>query len=195
MATRDTGSEQLIKDTARKIFFADGKMNATMQDIADAAGVARTLVNYYFRSKDILLKQVFDEAMKDTGTRLDAVLDSALPFRKKVEKFIDVFYAEFTAYPYKEAFMISEINANGFEHERVGVQHSMKNFLKEIQAEMDRGAIKQSKPANFMINLFSLMAHPLLTKPLSMRLFDLSEAQHDKLMNERKKMIVDMLFN
>jgi TetR/AcrR family transcriptional regulator len=109
MAVRDTGAEQLIKDTAKRIFFAEGKRNATTQDIADAAGVTRTLVNYYFRSKDVLFRQVFDEAMQDMRHKFDAVLEAELPFRKKLEGFIDMFYAEVTAFPYKESFMISEV--------------------------------------------------------------------------------------
>ncbi len=49
MAARDTGAEQKIKDTAKRLYFAEGRINATILDIADAAGVSRTLVNYYFR--------------------------------------------------------------------------------------------------------------------------------------------------
>jgi TetR/AcrR family transcriptional regulator len=41
MAARDAGTEKLIKDTAKK-FFAEGKLHATTQDIADAAGISRT---------------------------------------------------------------------------------------------------------------------------------------------------------
>ena len=94
MAIRDTGTEQLIKDTAKRIFFSEGKFNATTQDIADAAGVARTVINYYFRSKDALFEQVFKEAMDDMKLRLEEVLLSKLSFKKKIIRFIDVFSTE-----------------------------------------------------------------------------------------------------
>ena len=96
MAARDTGTEQMIKDTAKQIFFAEGKFNATTQDIAEAAGVSRTVINYYFRSKDILFQQVFREAMADTGTRMNEVLGATMPFKKKVIAFIDMFTTELT---------------------------------------------------------------------------------------------------
>jgi TetR/AcrR family transcriptional regulator len=193
MATRDTGAEQLIKDTAKRIFFAEGKMNATTQDIADAAGVTRTLVNYYFRSKDILLKKVFDEAMLDMRNQLDEVLSTPLPFIKKLEKFIDVFYKETTAYPYKESFLISEINSHDFSTKEKEPSTTLKLFLLDIQKEMDKGTIKKMKPINFMMNLFSLMAYPLLTRPLFKKTFELSDTQYDKLLNDRKKMILEIL--
>jgi TetR/AcrR family transcriptional regulator len=193
MAVRDTGAEQLIKDTAKQIFFAEGKRNATTQDIADAAGVTRTLVNYYFRSKDILFKQVFDEAMLDMRTKFDAVLAADLPFRKKLEGFIDMFYAEVTAFPYKESFMISEINSHEFDIDKKEISPALRIFIKDIQLEMEKGTIKKMRPANFMLNLFSLLAYPLLTRPLFKKLFELSDVEFERLLHDRKKMILEML--
>ena len=45
MATtkKDEATEELIKNTAKRLFFGEGKFNATTQEIADAAGVNRTL--------------------------------------------------------------------------------------------------------------------------------------------------------
>lgn len=194
MATRDTGTEQLIKDTAKQIFFAEGKFNATTQDIADAAGVARTVINYYFRSKDILFQQVFKEAMEDMGKRIDEVLLAEMPFKKKVIRFIDVFMVELTTYPYKESFMISEINTNGFSLPDKEPSAVLKHFFKEIQQAMDKGEIKKMLPINFMLNLFSLIAYPLLTRPLFKKMLEITDIKFEQLMNERKKLIITMLF-
>ncbi|WP_461451685.1 TetR/AcrR family transcriptional regulator [Mucilaginibacter sp.] len=195
MATRDTGTEQLIKDTAKQIFFAEGRFNATTQDIADAAGVARTVINYYFRSKDILFQQVFKEAMADTAAKMDEVLFSILPFKKKVIAFIDMFTSELTKYPYRESFLISEINAHGFslatKHSSQGVQQ----FLKEVKQAADNGEIKKVLPINFMINMLSLVAYPLLTRRLFEQMLELDNINFEKLMQDRKKMIVEILFN
>ena len=80
MAQRDTGTEQLIKDTAKRIFFSEGKLHATTQDIADAAGVNRTLLNYYFRSRDILFEQVATEAMAEMKIVMDSVFSAKMEF-------------------------------------------------------------------------------------------------------------------
>jgi len=48
MPVIDCQTEKLILDTAMRVFFAEGRINATTQDIADTAGVNRTLINYYF---------------------------------------------------------------------------------------------------------------------------------------------------
>jgi len=195
MALRDTGTEQIIKDTAKRIFFAEGKFNATTHDIAEAAGVSRTVINYYFRSKDILFEQVFKEAMTETGKKMDEVFSSSLPFKKKITSFIDMFTAELSEYPYKESFLISEINKHDFILPVKKSSEGIQQFLREVQVAIDKGEIKKMLPINFLINILSLVAYPLLTRPLFQRVLDITDVKFEHLMHERKKMITDILFN
>ena len=110
MAQRDTGTEQLIKDTAQRIFFSEGKLHATTQDIADAAGVNRTLVNYYFRSRDILFEQVALEAREEMSAVLDHVFTVQLAFKEKLQQLINVFMDQAMKFPYREVYIVTELN-------------------------------------------------------------------------------------
>ena len=196
MATRDTGTEKLIKDTAKHVFFAEGKLHATTQDIADAAGISRTSLHYYYRSKDVLMKQVFNEAMTNLSSRLYGVMGSELLFKEKIEKMIALFLTEATAYPYQETFLITEIlseNEDIYRQKEKGYPH-IKAFLKEIEHEMKAGNIVTMRPVQFMLNLFSLTSYPLIMRPLHKRLFNLSDEQFNRLIHERKKLIVEMIF-
>jgi TetR/AcrR family transcriptional regulator len=194
MPIRDTGAEQLIKDKAKHIFFAEGKLHANTQDIADAAGVSRTLLNYYFRSKDILIEQVFKEAMQGLTVRLDEIMASALPFKKKIENLIDVFLTEAIAFPYQETFLITELNGKTCKYNDEHKSKKMRNFLDQIKAEMDAGNIEPIDPIQFMMNLFALMSYPLLMAPLYKHVFDLSDAGFASLISQRKKLICKMIF-
>ena len=71
MSTKDSATEDLIKETAKRIFFAEGRFNATTQEIADAAGVNRTLVHYYFRSRDLLFEKVWMEGQTEFKDKLN----------------------------------------------------------------------------------------------------------------------------
>ncbi len=194
MGVKDTGTEQLIKDTAKRIFFAEGKFHATTQDIAEAAGIGRTVINYYFRSKDILFQQVFEEAMEDTHQKFNEVLSSKLPFKEKVIKFIDVFSADLVEYPFKESFLISEINLHGFVLPKKNSSQVLDNFFTEIKQASDKGIIKKMMPLNFMLNLFSLIVYPFITRPLFKELLEINDLKFESLMYERKKMIIEVLF-
>lgn len=199
MPVKDCSTEQLIKDTAKRIFLSEGKMLATTQEIADAAGVNRTLLHYYFRSRDLLFDIVFKEALTKLRERLHLVLGSSLPFKQKVENVINVFYEELMKSPYLETFIALHINHDPEKYEELfiglpGGKERLKSFLKEILHEMEKGTIAEMKPINFFINLFSLMSYPFVARPIYLKMFDLSEAAYQKLLVERKKSIMATLF-
>ncbi|HSU51890.1 MAG TPA: TetR/AcrR family transcriptional regulator [Segetibacter sp.] len=200
MPVKDCKTEQLIKATAKRIFLTEGKMLATTQDIANAAGVNRTLLHYYFRSRELLFDMVFKESLTNLRERLHAVLGSELLFKQKIENLVNVFYEELTEAPYLETFIALYLNHDPEKYEELfttlpGGKERMKNFLKEIQREMEKGTITEMKPLNFFINLFSLMAYPFVARPIYLKMFDLSDSGYNKLLVERKKGIVSMIFN
>ena len=193
MAQRDTGTEQHIKDTAKRIFFSEGKLHATTQDIADAAGVNRTLLNYYFRSRDILFEQVAQEARAEMSAVLDPVFTAQLPFKEKVQQLINVFMDQAMKFPYREMYVVTELNrsARAVPEEK---KTRIKAFLKEISAEMEAGKIRKMDPRHFCMNLFSLMAYPLITNCLNKSLYNIGDAEYLKLMKERKQLIFEMIY-
>lgn len=194
MPLKNTGTEQAIKDTAKRILFAEGKLHATTQEIADAAGVNRSALHYYFRSRDQLVAAVFVEAMNALSERLDQCMESTIPFREKVEQLISVFLDDMMAYPYQETFLVTEINTLGkhlLGNLRTGSVHS---FLEEVSEEMERGSIQKMEPINFFINLFSLLSYPLIMAPLYKELFKINEKSYKELAFGRKKMILEMIF-
>lgn len=194
MSTRDTGTEQLIKNTAKHLFFAEGKLHATTQEIADAAGVNRTLVNYYFRSRDALFNQVFNDAQESLVNMIDEVMESEMPFKQKIENLISVFLKETMHFPYRELFVITQMNSSDVIHAKKARAKKVNAFLEQIQTEMDKGTIKNMNPRHFTINLFSLMAYPLVTAPLNKILFGMNDEEYTALMEERKKLIFETIF-
>ena len=56
--TKET-TEQQILDAAKTVFQAKGMDGARMQEIADAAGINKAMLHYYYRSKEMLFEAVF----------------------------------------------------------------------------------------------------------------------------------------
>jgi len=193
MAQRDTGTEQHIKDTAKRIFFSEGKLHATTQDIADAAGVNRTLLNYYFRSRDILFEQVAQEARAEMSAVLDTVFKAELEFKEKIRQLINVFMDQAMKFPYREMYVVTELNRTDktVPEEK---KSRLKVFLKEISVEMETGRIKKMDPRQFCMNLFALMAYPLITNCLNKSLYNIGDTEYLKLMKERKQLIFEMVY-
>jgi len=152
-------TEQLIKDTARGIFFQKGHLNATTQEIADAAGVNRALIHYYFRSREHLLEVVFQEAVADSRSQVSEIFKSNEPFKKKISRYLDVFVDRNINYPYIQNFIITEITQNPDKEKEFlqGKRESLaKTVLPQLNAEIEKGNIAPIKMEHFMTNLMSM---------------------------------------
>lgn len=187
--------EELIKQTAKELFFSKGYLHATTQEIADAAGVNRSLINYYFRSRDLLFQTVYREAVDGLKLQLDKVLYDKIPFKEKLNLFIDVYMKELMKYPYRESFLITEICSKNFALKEKKKSAALAHFLQEIAQEMEKGTIKKGEPIQFMFNLFALMAFPVIMTPLYQKLLDISKEKYNKLIADRKQIILEIIFN
>lgn len=192
-------TEEHIKQRAKVLFFTTGILDASTQEIADFAGVNRTLVNYYFRSKKNLFHIVYTEIITEMRTNFAAIYVSNVTFREKVEALID-YTTEFReTYPFLEIFNIQETSKLNNRLETVLRPTCMEEtgfFLKEIEEEMKKGTIPTYEPINFLINLMSLISFPIVMKPIFREIFCIStEEQYQRIYNQRKEMVMTILFN
>ena len=193
MAVKNTGTERLIKDTAKKVFLTDVRLHATTEDIAREAGVPRTSVHYYFRSKDVLYHQVFTEALQELTKRLNAVIDSKQPFRAKLEEFIDVGLSQTTEHPFLVTFVVTEMINHGHELIDKNSPELLSKFRREIAAEMKKGTIRKMEPMQFILNLYSLLFYPAISGPILKPLFQIDGKAYRKLLEGRKGIILKSL--
>lgn len=200
MAIKDSATEQLIIDTAKKIFFSEGRFNATTQDIADAAGVNRTLLNYYFRSRDTLFAYVLRDAKLNMDKRLDAIFLTDMPFKQQIAHFIDVFFDEVKTHPYLDTYIISKLNDPDSDFKNVVpidfevVKSKMNEFLINVEREIQKGALVDTNARDFMLNLISLISHPITMQPILKQIFSMDNAQFSDMLAKRKAVILNLLF-
>ncbi len=199
MPIKDCKTEQLIRDTAWRLFLKEGKMMATTQDIADAAGVARPLLHYYFRSRESLFNQVFLEAVTSLRDRLHIVLESDGPFRQKIGRFVDTFQLAMVEAPYLETFIVLQLNQDPSRYHELfitlpGGADRIQRFLTEIEGEMERGTIPAARPIHFFMNLFALLSYPMIARPIYQNMFGLNDEAFHRLIGERKAAIMAQLF-
>lgn len=194
----DIDTELLIKNKSKELFFTKGVFDASTQEIADFAGVNRTLVNYYFRSKKKLFQIVYSETIHEMREEYRKLYIAEVPFRKKVEMMLD-FTLEFKErYPYLEIFNIQESNKSVSKGEQIVLPTPMvetKLFLKEIEEEMEKGNVPKYEPVNFLINIFSLISFPMVMKPVYKGIFNIqTEEEYKKIYEQRKEMAMTILF-
>lgn len=187
-------TEELIKKTAKRLFFVEGKFNATTQEIADAAGVNRTLINYYFRSRDNLFNSIFEDAIRKEEKQREVILYSDLPFKKRVEQYIEDSIKMGQEYPYLETYIVSRINDGCFYQNEEDYKRFMKKFQADFDKEVEAGNIEKVDLIQFILNIASLVTFPLAVRPLFQQSMRLTDKEYDKIISNRKEVIMKILF-
>ncbi|CAA7387025.1 MULTISPECIES: TetR/AcrR family transcriptional regulator [Chryseobacterium] len=191
--TKKDQTQKLIKETAKNLFFVKGKFDATTQEIADAAGVNRTLINYYFRSRDKLIQIIFNEAQKVEKEKSDIIQNSNLPFKEKISRFIENSLSTSLQYPYLETYIVSQIN-KGNCHKKDIEEGELSQLYKDINEEMELGNIEKMDPIQFLLNMVSLLVFPSAVRPLLMENLMINDEEFDTIISKRKEIIINMLF-
>lgn len=189
-------TEEIIKKAAKQLFFGEGRFTANTQEIADAAGVNRTSINYYFRSRDNLFDIVFQEAMQKMNEKHYAILLSDKPFREKLEFWLDDELASAIKYPFLEIYIVTQLQSKcGQLHRKKNdVQLAHEALEKDLTIEIENGRIKPISTTQFMINVASLVSFPSCMRPLLIDSFGLSNEEFNQIIKERKQIILDTIF-
>ncbi len=191
-------TELLIKETAKRVFFQKGILNATTQQIADEAGVNRALIHYYFRSRNQLFKTVLEDAVNETRDKIDSIFNSDESFKSKISKYLDVFIDRNAEFPYIQNFIITEIMQDPekmkeyFSRKR---NHLMKHIVPPLKKEIEKGTMQAVDPEHFIVNMMSMCSYPLVAKPFIQNMFSYDDKAYKKFLKERKQVIYKVLFN
>lgn len=186
-------TEELIKATAKKLFFVQGKFDATTQEIADAAGVNRTLINYYFRSVENLLRVIFDEATAKEREKGRLIHKKDMTVKEKITAFVEQSLEQNLKYPYLETYIVSQMNKGICINEDLDMS-TIDLFNTLILEEMEKGNIEKVEPIQFTLNMISLLSFPNAARPLLMDNLKIDEIEFDRILAERKNIILNILF-
>jgi AcrR family transcriptional regulator len=195
---KDQATEELIKEKAKALFFQKGFLDATTQEIADAAKVNRALIHYYFRSKEQLMDTILEEVVKRKRARIKAVFTSLLSFREKIAVYIDTVVEQGLLYPYLENFIITETARNS---ERVNLLCSPTKpktvdlIRDDLEEEIRKGKLGPVTAEHFMINLSSMCNYPFLAKGILKSIYGMTDQSYRKFLQDRKKNIYRAIFN
>ncbi|MEI6385742.1 MAG: TetR/AcrR family transcriptional regulator [Spirochaetota bacterium] len=173
----DERAADRIKGAAKEIFLAKGYDGATMQVIADLAGVNKAQLHYYFRSKDSLFMMVFREEFQAfLQTKIGILRDEKLGLREKLELWIDAQGAFLSAQPQLPLFIVTEINRNpgliqGLMAEmKLQLLAGLLGNLGKDPAMKDSGVTLEE----LMTMMVSLLVFPLIAAPMFQLLLGLS---------------------
>ena len=180
--TQDT--EEQILEAAKEVFQKKGMDGSRMREIADKAGINKSMLHYYYRSKQLLFEAVFNSAFSLVAPQINKILNDDSTIEEKVKGFTHNYISFMAKHPYLPNFIIQELNRNPKFFEKLqknAVFPSLAKFEKQVAAEVEQGILKPIDGKQLFINIISLNVFPFVSTPLIKGLLRIDDKGFEKL--------------
>lgn len=190
--------EQTIINTAKQLFIEKGYTDTSMSDIASRAGINRSTLHYYFRTKDRMFQAVFGSIVSVFFPKATAIiLDSDTPYMERISKILDEYMDFLIQNPSLPKFVCEEINRdvdNLIDSARfIGLDRLMMQAKNTLIREMEAGNLNKVDPQIVFMTFYSMMLYPFLAKNMLITLFLDKEENFQPLMQKWKSHIISQM--
>ncbi len=193
-----SSTRRRILDSAREEFHKKGYYGARMQEIADAAGINKAMLHYYYSSKDKLFEAVFREAAFKLIPQIIELFNNDKPFFKKIEFFVENYIDLLNVNSFMPGFILTELNQHP---ERItGIFREMttslpEKIIHEFTKAMADGIINYVDPRQVIVNMISMCIFPFAAKPIIKELLNFTEESYAEFLEFRKKEVSKFIIN
>ena len=195
MTEQDNQTEDRIFEAATEVFIKKGLDGSRMQDIADRAGINKSLLHYYYRSKDKLFNTVFEMIAMKMLKKFAPVFEGNLTFEEKIRFFFKEHISFLQKNPRLPAFLLNEINRHPERIRKFLANVNIESFYDLLYSqhkdELDRYGITRDNFPQIMTTLASLSVFPFAAKKLLEELFGKVRLNFDDYIEERKTFAAD----
>lgn len=116
MSNRSNETREKIFEAARKLFSEKGYDGVSMEDIAQASGVRKSLIYYYFPGKEILFEEIWIGVIDELENELFPEVESEKTIVGAIKKLIKK-YVEFALNKTELSKLIARERLNVLENE------------------------------------------------------------------------------
>lgn len=196
--TGSNTTESAILDAAKGIFERKGMAAARMQEIADEAGINKSMLHYYYRSKQLLFEAVFKSAFSMLAPQLNEIINADTSIFEKTRNFSSNYISFVLKHPYLPNFIIQELNRNPDFVKKIIAGKNFPNiskFKQQVNEKVEEGIIRPIKAEQLFINIISLNIFPFIGAPLLKGFINVNDVTYQQLMEDRKTEIADFIIN
>jgi TetR/AcrR family transcriptional regulator len=198
MSTDKENTEEKILKAAKEVFLEKGNDGTRMQEIADKAGINKSLLHYYYRSKEKLFAAVFKFAFSQFAPDIISLIKNDDDLFTLIRKFTSVYMDLIMKNPFIPMFILNEVSKKSteFGHMIKATGINPKAFRDRIQKEIDSGNIRAIDPNQLIINIIGLCIFPIIGRPIiQVILFENKKEEYNQFLESRKKEVADFIIN
>ena len=195
-------TEKKILDAAKQVFLENGLEKAKMQNIANRAGISRTALNYYFRTKENLFLVLIDQLLDGVIPAIEGLISTDISFVEKAKIIVDIYDVQLRQNDFIPRFVVVEVQRNpatihDFIENSSRIQAYLSMMTETLKKEMEAGTIRTIPIEQIIATFFSMIFTPYLLNPLINEFFDRNEinkkAFFDAQKENAKKLLSDFL--
>lgn len=191
-----TDQERRIIAAAQRLFIEKGYAETSMSDIAAEAGINRSALHYYFRTKEKMFQAVFGDIIASVVPAVHDVIVSDLPFPERIERIVDMYMGIFIANPGLPSFILKEIARDSAQlvstARTLGIAEYGCMIVADLTSEMDSGSLRRVPLSTVFNTFYGLLLFPFLSGGLFFRIFP-DSAQSDERIADWKRNIVTQM--
>ncbi len=197
MATEDKNMEELILKAAEELFLEQGFAKTTTGQIAKLAGCNQALVHYYYRTKERLFEQVFEEKIRYIAGNILAIDAGEGSFEEKVARMVGTHFDFLVQNPLFVPFIAGELLAKPERFVPVLDKHGhypqgiFSKLDAELQNEVAQGTIRPVATLDLVATVMSLNVAPFLVLPAMRKLTTLSDGTIEAWLAARRQENID----
>ena len=197
MTEADKQTEERIFDAATDVFIEKGMDGARMQDIADRAGINKSLLHYYYRTKDHLFNAVFEMIAGQMFKKFGPVLDENLSLETKIRFFLREHITFMQKNPKLPSFILNEIHRNPERIRKLIQSIDINKLWNTLEAqhreELKRYNISKENLPQFMTTIAGMSVFPFAAKPIIAGIMEKMGYNFDNYIEERKEYAADFV--
>ena len=151
---------QSLQEATMRVIARKGIAGATMQDIAEEAGVAKGTIYLYFRDRDELVEKTFENAVTQLHSRIDEALYARAPFEDRLRESLRRLFEFFRENrEFFRLYMSQRFPEGSAQQQRSQRKHCERyrerivKFAGVLDEAMERGEIRRTDPLHLAIFL------------------------------------------
>ncbi|MBK8699471.1 MAG: TetR/AcrR family transcriptional regulator [Saprospiraceae bacterium] len=190
-------TEERILQAAESIFTLNGLEGARMQDIADAAGINKAMLHYYFRNKETLFDTVLNSKIEKVFGAFSHWFEEGLSLENRLRNFVAREITIISEFPILPLFVLMEARKHpDLISRKFGLLpiHEMRSkFQAMIDSEYGEGRMRKTSMEEMLINTVSLCIYPVVAAPVFQFILNINDENYQDLLEQRKTQVADFL--
>lgn len=196
--SKELSTEEKIKEAAQRVFMSKGFAGCSSREIAKEAGINVALLNYYFKSKGELYRQICCTTMSDFLESMVHVFALDLPLEQQIRIFIEREYDFLSKNPEICHFVFNDVSKGDdvesiIDHAGVLSKIERTGVFKLAEEAQEKGEMRKIDLISLTILVMSNCHFPVIGKGLITKIHQISDEQYQQHLVIHKQYVIEMI--